>query len=101
MHVNRLTEQELDRVHAWRKRVVRLWLATMGAAILVWAASAGFRLSEPIQIALFLGLTALVIIATVAMRRGRCPRCGQAIRFAPRIELPPACSRCQVPFHST
>ena len=77
-----------------------MWVGTMVVSILVWAASAGFHLSLPIQMALGAVLLGLITIAGVTMRRGRCPGCGQRIRFAPRIELPPACSRCGASFYS-
>lgn len=95
-----LTEAQLKGIHAWRRRVVSLWVITMGAAVLVWAASAAFALSLAAQIALGALLLALLGVATVTMRRGKCPSCGQRIRFAPRIELPLACSRCRASFYS-
>ena len=95
-----LTEAQLKGIHAWRRRVVVLWIVTMGAAIVVWAVSAAFALPLPAQIALGTLLLALLGFATATMHRGKCPSCGQPIRFAPRIELPLACSRCRVSFHS-
>ena len=98
MPANRLTQSELQQVHRWRRRVVHLWLVAMGASLLVWAASAAFVLALWVQIALGALLVASVVAAALTMRRGRCPACGQRIRFAPRIELPPACSRCEASF---
>ena len=95
-----LTEAERLQIHAWRQRLVCLWLITMSAALLVWAASAAFVVSQSIQTALGIVLLALLIIIAVTMRRGKCPRCGQRIKFAVRVELPPACSRCGVSFYS-
>ena len=95
-----LTEAQLKGIHAWRRRVVCLWVITMGTAILVWAASAAFDLSLRAQVALGVLLLALLGVATATMRRGKCPSCGQRIRFAPRIELPLACSRCRTSFYS-
>lgn len=95
-----LTEIQLKGIHAWRRRVVSLWIVTMAVAILVWAVSAALTPSLPVQIALGALLLLLVGVATVTMRRGKCPSCGLRIRFAPRIELPLACSRCRVSFYS-
>lgn len=80
---------------------MRLWLVAMGASILIWAASAAVVLTLPVQIALGAVLLALVAVASLAMRRGRCPKCGHRIRFAPRIELPSACGNCGALFHSS
>ena len=95
-----LTEAQLKGIHAWRRRVVFLWIVTMGAAIAVWAVAAAFALPLAAQIALGALLLALLGFAIATMHRGKCPSCGQPIRFAPRIELPLACSRCRVSFHS-
>ena len=98
--MERLTEAELEQLHAWRQRVVRLWLVTMGAAVLVWAAAAAFSPSQSIQVALGSVLLALLVTIAVTMRRGKCPSCGQNIKLAARVELPTSCSRCGVPFQS-
>ena len=98
--LKRLTDSELEQINAWRRVVVRLWLVTMGVSVLVWAAAAAFVLPHAVQIVLGVVLVALVVGSILMMRRGRCPRCGQKIRFAPRIELPLACGHCGVPFHS-
>ena len=95
-----LTEAQLKSIHTWRHRVVMLWIATMAAAIAVWAASAALTLSLTVQIALGGLLLGLVGVAAWTMCRGKCPSCGERIRFAPRIELPLACSRCRASFHS-
>ena len=93
-----LTQAQLKGIHAWRRRVVLLWIITMAAAILVWAGSAALALALPVQIALGAALFVLLVTATATMLRGKCPGCGQRIRFAPRIELPLTCSRCGVSF---
>ena len=95
-----LTKAQLKGIHAWRRRVVFLWIVTMGAAIVVWAVSAVFALPLVAQIALGALLLGLLGFATATMHRGKCPSCGQPIRFAPRIELPLACSRCRASFYS-
>lgn len=97
----KLTDAQLARIQAWRRRVVRLWLLTMGAALLVWAASAAFNLAAPVQVALATVLAALIFASVATTRRGRCPNCGERIRFAPRIELPPCCSRCRADFYGS
>jgi ABC-type transport system involved in cytochrome bd biosynthesis fused ATPase/permease subunit len=84
----------------WRRSVMRLWIATMIAAILVWALVAAARLPAYVETAIAAVLVALAVLSAWNMRRGRCPRCGARIRFAPRIELPPACPQCAAPFIS-
>jgi hypothetical protein len=96
--LNRLTEAELQQIHAWRTLVVRLWLVTMGAALAAWAATAAFVLPLNAHMVLGAALVGLVFSAIATMRRGKCPRCDVRIRFAPRIELPPCCARCGASF---
>ena len=79
---------------------MRLWLVTMGASLLIWAASAAFALTLPVQIALGAVLVVLFACSGMMTRRGKCPRCGHQIRFAPRIELPLVCGHCGVSFHT-
>lgn len=93
-----LNEAELQRVHRWRRRVVRLWLATMAIALGTWVVAAAFSPPTALEIALAVVLASLALLACREMRRGACPRCGERIRFEPRIELPGACPHCHTPF---
>jgi hypothetical protein len=72
----------------------------MAAAFALWTAVTAFALPQSIQLAFASLLVALVLITLRTMRRGQCPRCGKRIRFAPRIEIPPACVHCNIDFRS-
>lgn len=92
---------EIDAVQRWRRRVVRLWVATMLTAIMVWALVAAAAVPRVVE------LCAAALLATLAgasvwhMHRGMCPRCGRRIRFQPRIELPLRCPHCSAPFFAS
>ena len=93
-----LGEDEVARLQHWRKKVVRLWLATMAAALGIWVAAAAFSPPMALELMMAVVLVALVALALRETRRGTCPRCGQPIRFKPRIELPRSCSGCNASF---
>src|SRR5262245_51273710 len=93
-----LDRAELDGLQRWRKSVVRSWVTTMLAALIVWTAVTAFQPPMAVELTAALVLVVLVGLAVRNMRRGRCPRCGHPIRFQPRIELPRRCAHCSAPF---
>lgn len=93
-----LSAHEIELLHAWRRRVVRWWIATMIAAVLTWGSAAAFRLPAVAEFALAALLACVALMAVRQTLRGRCPRCGTRIRFEPRVELPLRCSRCASEF---
>jgi hypothetical protein len=100
-NLSQLSDDDLDCLQRWRKRVVRLWVATMAAAIAIWAVAAAFSTSIELELALAAALIGLVALAAREMHRGACPRCGRHIRFEPRIELPRSCPGCGAAFVPT
>jgi len=97
-NLSQLSDDDRANLQRWRKRVVRLWVATMAAAIGIWVVAAAFSTSIELELALAVVLTGLVALAVREMHRGVCPRCGRRIRFEPRIELPRSCPGCGVSF---
>jgi hypothetical protein len=93
-----LIPQEMEILLRWRKRVVVQWVGVMLTALGVWAIAGTHALAVAFEFAAALLLAFITLLAVRTMRRGACPRCGGRIRFEPRIELPPACSHCQVAF---
>ena len=89
---------ELGALQRWRRRVVRLWIATMLAAIGVWALVAAVSVPLAVELGAAAVLAMLAGGALWQMRRGACPSCGRRIRFRPRIELPLACPHCSASF---
>jgi hypothetical protein len=85
-------------VQRWRRSVVRGWVITMAAALLLWLAASALALPAAVEAAAGTILLGLGGYACWNMRRGRCPNCGVHIRFEPRIELPQACRACGVDF---
>jgi len=96
-NVRRFT-REIVALQRWRRRVVRLWIATMLAAIGVWAMVAAIALPWAVELSAAAVLGILVGVSVWQMRRGRCPSCGRKIQFQPRIELPLACPHCSTSF---
>jgi hypothetical protein len=93
-----LSGDEVARLQRWRKKVVRLWLATMAVALGIWVAAAAFAPPMALELMMAVVLVSLVALALRETRHGTCPRCGQPIRFEPRIELPRSCSGCNASF---
>ena len=96
--IARSRASDLEPLQRWRRTVVRLWLATMVLAVAVGVMLTAFRLPMFVEAAAALSLLTLAGFAAWNMLRGVCPFCLTAIRFRPRIELPPACPGCAAPF---
>jgi len=90
--------EKFGTLHAWRRQVVRWWIATMIVALLAWCVAAALPLSRRWEAVLGGVLLLIIGIALYQTHRGRCPRCDARIRFEPRIELPRHCPRCGADF---